>query len=36
LVIVFGVLVVFLAATPRFKRLTRPEDEMLLQETNIE
>ena len=36
LISLFGVLVVFLAATPRFKRLTRPEDEMLLQETNVE
>ena len=35
LISLFGVLVVFLAATPRFKRLTRPEDEMLLQETNV-
>jgi len=35
LISLFGVLVVFLASTPRFKRLTRPEDEMLLQETNV-
>jgi len=35
LISIFGVLVVFLATTPRFKRLTRPEDEMLLQETNV-
>ena len=30
LILVFGVLVVYLVANPRFKRLTRPEDEMLL------
>ncbi len=36
LVVAFGVGVVFLAVTPRFKRLTKPEDEMLLRETNIE
>jgi len=30
LIVVFCVLVVYLIANPRFKRLTRPEDEMLL------
>lgn len=33
LVIVFAVLVIYLVANPRYKRLTKPEDEMLLQET---
>ena len=28
--LIFGILVVYLVANPRFKRLTRPEDEMLL------
>ena len=35
LTIVFCVLVVYLTSNARFKRLNRPEDEMLLQETNI-
>jgi len=30
LILIFGILVVYLVANPRFKRLTRPEDEMLL------
>jgi len=30
LIVVFCVLVIYLVANPRFKRLTRPEDEMLL------
>ena len=30
LIVVFCTLVVYLIANPRFKRLTRPEDEMLL------
>ncbi|TRY79434.1 hypothetical protein TCAL_05892 [Tigriopus californicus] len=33
LLIIFGVLVVYLAQNPRYKRLNRPEDEMLLTET---
>ena len=33
LILLFGILVVYLAANPRYKRLTRPEDEMLLTET---
>ena len=32
LIVVFGALVVYLVANPRFKRLTRPEDELLLTE----
>lgn len=36
LIIVFGVLVVFLGGNPRFRRLTRPEDEMLLNERTNE
>lgn len=35
LTILFCILVVYLASNPRFKRLNRPEDEMLLQETNV-
>ena len=30
LIVVFCALVVYLVANPRFKRLTRPEDELLL------
>ena len=36
LIVVFGVAVVYLTVTPRFKRLPRPEDGMLLNETNQE
>ena len=32
LIVVFAAMVVYLVANPRFKRLTRPEDEMLLTE----
>ena len=34
LIIVFGVLVVYLATNYKYKRLPRPEDEMLLNETH--
>ena len=34
LIVVFGVLVVYLATNYKYKRLARPEDEMLLTETN--
>jgi cytochrome b-561 len=36
LIIIFAALVVYLVANPRFKRLTRPEDEMLLNERTNE
>jgi len=36
LIIVFGVLVVYLATNYKYKRLPRPEDEMLLNETHTQ
>ena len=36
LIIVFGVLVVYLASNWKYKRLPRPEDEMLLNETHTQ
>ena len=33
LIAIFGILTIYLASNARFKRLTRPEDEMLLTET---
>ncbi len=35
LVLTFCILVVYLVANPRLKRLSKPEDEMLLNETNM-
>ena len=36
LIIVFGVMVVYLATNYKYKRLPRPEDEMLLNETHAQ
>jgi hypothetical protein len=35
-IVVFGCSVIYLTANPRFRRLKKPEDEMLLNETNRE
>ena len=36
LIILFGAIVVYITTKTKFKRLHRPEDEMLLNETNMQ